>query len=949
MRILGYKVFKVRPRPSKTRAAGGISGVKLKEAPTVDYKPFRLKVEEDYTPFRLKPARAIPTPPPAEVDASVRRVLNEANHDPAKQLDLNKLIVRIIVLAQLLMEKRFYPYQVSLARRVIESLLVHDGDVVTSLMSRQAGKCLAKGTKVLMFDGSVKAVEDIQEGDLLMGDDSTSREVLSLARGTETLWEVKPRCDYAEPFTVNESHILSLKQRNKRRAATYVDLPLGEYLKCKDWEKADKFSSYKVAVDYPTQTVGIDPYWLGLWLGDGNSRSTAITCGDAEVVQSVQDYASYLGMRVSVYQEQGACVGLAIVNWHPTRTTKNKLNEELKEYGLIKNKHIPLAYLANSREVRLKLLAGLVDSDGCLTKSGFEITLCNEVLAKDIQSLARSLGYRCSASRVVKSCQTGACSVAWRLNLYGELWEVPVRVPRKKFTSKELREDPRSFGFDLVCKGKGDYYGFVINKNRRFLLADYTVTHNTEVIGGISSALCIILPQLAKLYPDDWRLNITDDQGNYRGFLHGLSIGIYAPKLEQSEITFNRVKRAFETKNGKRILQEMRVSIEENNGNTLAFSSGSKVLCQSASKQSEIEGATHHLLIAEEAQDIDDLKMRKSLHPMVASTMGTIVKIGTASVRKCDFYNAIQTNRREELLTRRRNHFFFPWTVCAKYNSLYYRYIEGEKKKIGATSDEFRMAYCGEWIFERGMFITQDILFSHEVAQIAGIWSNFYNQGYSGPSILRHYSWVVGIDWGRSSDSTVVCLMAVDWANPIETGESSDSGGIHRFAFYKKHIVGFWEFQGDNYEYQYGEIAARLAALPRLSKIVMDSNACGAPMFDRFAANFGPLNIEVTPFNFQPKVKSDGYKAFGSDLWAERITFPAGQAARGTIEFRKFVQQMLDLKKDWKNGIMQVAHPDERGAHDDYADAAMMAAWGCNTSAIGGRVELSNTNPFYSN
>lgn len=468
----------------------------------------------------------------------------------------------------------------------------------------------------------------------------------------------------------------------------------------------------------------------------------------------------------------------------------------------------------------------------------------------------------------------------------------------------------------------------------------------TETIGGVSAALCLALPLLAKQFPHDWRLNITDDQGNYRGFERGLQIGIYAPKLEQSEITFNRIKRAFETKNGKRLLAEMHVSFEENNGNTLAFSNGSRVLCQSASKQSEIEGATHHLLIAEEAQDIDDLKMRKSLHPMVASTMGTIVKIGTASVRKCDFYNAIQTNRREELMTKKRNHFFFPWTVCAKYNSLYQKYIEGEKRKIGEHSDEFRMAYCGEWIFERGMFITQDVLFSPAVAQTAGIWSQFYLNGYSGDSILRHYSWVVGIDWGKSSDSTVVALMAVDWANPLETGESSDAEGMHRFAFYKKHLVGFWEFQGDNYEYQFGEIVSRLSSIRNLKKIVMDSNSCGAPLYDRFAATYGPQGIEVAAFNFQPKVKSDGYKSLGADFWAERITIPAGIATRSTMEFRKFVQQTLDLKKDWQNGIMKVAHPDERGAHDDYPDALMMGAWGCNTPAIGGRVELNSVNPF---
>ena len=93
-------------------------------------------------------------------------------------------------------------------------------------------------------------------------------------------------------------------------------------------------------------------------------------------------------------------------------------------------------------------------------------------------------------------------------------------------------------------------------------------------------------------------------------------------------------------------------------------------------------------------------------------------------------------------------------------------------------------------------------------------------------------------------------------------------------------------------------------------------------------------------------MKSDGFKSFGADIWAERLTFPAGPEARRTIEFRKFVQQTLDLKKDWKNGIMVVAHPDERGAHDDYPDAVMLAAWGCNMPSIGGMLSISSNNPL---
>ena len=76
------------------------------------------------------------------------------------------------------------------------------------------GKCLAKDTKVLMYSGEYKKVQDIVVGDKLMGDDSTPRNVLSLARGKETMYEVRQQ--YGDTYCVNESHILSLKTEDSK-------------------------------------------------------------------------------------------------------------------------------------------------------------------------------------------------------------------------------------------------------------------------------------------------------------------------------------------------------------------------------------------------------------------------------------------------------------------------------------------------------------------------------------------------------------------------------------------------------------------------------------------------------------------------------------------------------------------------------------------------------------
>ena len=146
-----------------------------------------------------------------------------------------------------------------------------EGQLIIVAARPAMGKCLAKGTKVLMYDGTLKKVEDIKVGELLMGDDSTPRKVLSLARGREKMYWV--RQNKGIDYRVNESHILSLKRsRNegKHKHGDVLNISIKEYLK-----KTDKFKTnykgYKVAVKFMEQDVEIEPYFLGLWLGDGRS------------------------------------------------------------------------------------------------------------------------------------------------------------------------------------------------------------------------------------------------------------------------------------------------------------------------------------------------------------------------------------------------------------------------------------------------------------------------------------------------------------------------------------------------------------------------------------------------------------------------------------------------------------------------------------------------------
>jgi len=88
------------------------------------------------------------------------------------------------------------------------------------------GKCFAKGTPVLMYDGSVRAVEDVGVGDAVMGDDATPRIVASLGRGREMMYDIVPT-DGGRPFTCNESHILALIHPEHD---TKIDIDVKKYL-----------------------------------------------------------------------------------------------------------------------------------------------------------------------------------------------------------------------------------------------------------------------------------------------------------------------------------------------------------------------------------------------------------------------------------------------------------------------------------------------------------------------------------------------------------------------------------------------------------------------------------------------------------------------------------------------------------------------------------------------
>lgn len=380
----------------------------------------------------------------------------------------------------------------------------------------------------------------------------------------------------------------------------------------------------------------------------------------------------------------------------------------------------------------------------------------------------------------------------------------------------------------------------------------------------------------------------------------------------------------FETEKGNPIV--VGGSYTDNEGNIVEWRSLLRM--QTAAKQSQIESKSYHIVIIEEAQDCDNTKVLKSIHPMVTAYNGTIVKIGTANTKKSNFYEVIRRNiRKEQEYGSKRDHFQFDYKVASKYNPRYKKAVEKEMERMGYDSDEFRMAYRLHFILERGMFMTQEQLETDVLDSKLGY-------------VLedREAHCVAGIDFAKGGDSTVVTVLKCDWEN----GEKDEETGEVRP---QKTLLNWLEFNGEDYESQFWQIVEFLNQYG-IKAMYLDSTGVGDPLADRFI-NYYMGQIDVTGYKFSRQSKSHMWKTLNQEILARRIRVPSNARTQRLRAYKKFCSQMLDLEKDYVGQYMVCQHPDEKMAHDDFADSIALAVLAA-TEGILPEVEEA-PNPWYSN
>jgi len=400
------------------------------------------------------------------------------------------------------------------------------------------GKCHALDTPILMYDGSIKMVQDIVVGDKVMGDDSKCRNVISLGRGEDDMYDIVHL--NGEKYGVNSEHIMCLKQSGLNIIKTvktksggvrykvlyfdkndykqhskrfcdledatrylndmnlehsYIEIPVKTLLKLPKYISVN-LKGYKRGVEFSSKQVPFDPYIIGAWLGDGTSTKSEITNQDATILHYLRTELKKYNLNLVHRAEYTYGISYDM-HKHDTRNNKNKFLQVLKDYKLIGNKHIPVDYKTNDRQTRLELLAGIIDTDGsyCDKSKGYDIIQKNKVLADDILFVARSLGFTANMKECEKSCmykgekRTGTYH---RIHLSGDnLYCIPAKCPRKMAkTERVINKDSMIMGITVEPRGWGKYYGFELDNNHKYLLGDFTVTHNTSLVKeGISKIL----------------------------------------------------------------------------------------------------------------------------------------------------------------------------------------------------------------------------------------------------------------------------------------------------------------------------------------------------------------------------------------------------------------------------------------------------------------------------
>lgn len=405
----------------------------------------------------------------------------------------------------------------------------------------------------MLTNGRCKAVESLTADDTLMGDDGTPRRILPsslrwgpdgrrLPTGHGRLYTITCAVDGAGrvPFTVNEEHILVLSLKGRLWQPELREFlaasPAVQQSALMFQSAALPFTGHnggltavvEAALSRPVTSVETAQWaWLiGAWLVCGaeddatgaggyalllpcDRSSNRVRQSHAPMVERVQAWrvslpsASASPLSVGdAAQLHTRCDRTSSSQWRVPLGDRNglfatvlrRLSLAPPSRGSGGVRRLPWCLLTETISIRSALLAGLVDGGGERAADSRSLLLsspCKQFL-QQVAQLCRGLGL-CAADIDIATAE-GAESSRCTLPVSGpELCTLPLALewkrPAPSCGGDQQSGSSRLFPFIVKACGVGDYFGFEVDGNRRFLLSDHTVTHNTSTIAAIVRTL----------------------------------------------------------------------------------------------------------------------------------------------------------------------------------------------------------------------------------------------------------------------------------------------------------------------------------------------------------------------------------------------------------------------------------------------------------------------------
>ena len=384
-------------------------------------------------------------------------------------------------------------------------------------------KCIGIDTKLFSFcceNTYMILAKDIKVGDQIIGDNGKVRNVLNVIKGHSKMYEVSQST--GESYKVNDNHTLTLympdhkvifwnaskqgwtmlwwdtkSQNIKTKTKTIkvsqearielekfsdtikdsniIDINIQDYLKLSDTTKKKLAGLRGKCVEWKKKEVKLDPYILGLWLGSSESRcQSSYLCNDLKDPE-ILDYLNKW----------------FIDDINNDTTIKKTVSTNNYENNLsnVKRKYIPKEYLINDRDTRLKVLAGIIDTDGHVSRNrhgGSKIIITQDLnhkqLVNDIVYLARTLGFACSLT--IKNTSLKHKDIlkkgqVYNINISGNIADIPTLLQKEKCSNSVSNNMPMTTGCITVKEiDETEYIGITVDDNQRFVINDFTVTHN---------------------------------------------------------------------------------------------------------------------------------------------------------------------------------------------------------------------------------------------------------------------------------------------------------------------------------------------------------------------------------------------------------------------------------------------------------------------------------------